>query len=141
MVTDSSIAYFIAMFIVFVIATSFSIGWAKADGIKPITDKFELGYIEDLEVKEKVKPEVAVVVKELDEVEELKRKVQIAKLKRELAELEKPVFNNDLFNDCVDILAGLGVPKRKAKAEAQVIFEKYPDIKDHNDFIERYGKK
>ena len=47
MVTDSHIAHFIAMFIVFVVACSFSIGWAKTDGIKPISDKFELGYIEE----------------------------------------------------------------------------------------------
>ena len=45
MVTDSHVAHYIAMFIVFVVAISFSIGWAKADGIKPITDKFELGYL------------------------------------------------------------------------------------------------
>ena len=74
MVTDSQTAYFIAMFIVFVFALSFSIGWAKADGIKPISDKFELGYIEDVLP---VTPVQAQVVEEYDELKDLKDRLKL----------------------------------------------------------------
>ena len=87
MVTDSEVAYFIAMFIVFVLAVSFSIGWAKADGIKPLSDKFELGYIEDVSPETPVEIQVA---DEYDELKDLERQVKIAKLKKQLQDLNKP---------------------------------------------------
>jgi len=149
MVTDSQVAYFIAMFIVFVVACSFSIGWAKADGIKPFTDKFELGYIEDSPVEQNV---LEPVVEEYDELKDLERKVKIAKLKKQLHDINnpKPSVKPDkkskpskpaIFDDCVSALAGLGTPARKAKAEAQVIFEKNPNIKTVQEFITEYGKR
>ena len=149
MVTDSQVAYFIAMFIVFVVACSFSIGWAKADGIKPFTDKFELGYIEDSPIEQNV---LEPVVEEYDELKDLERKVKIAKLKKQLYDINnpKPSVKPDkkskpskpaIFDDCVSALAGLGTPARKAKAEAQVIFEKNPNIKTVQEFITEYGKR
>lgn len=150
MVTDSQIAYFIAMFIVFVFALSFSIGWAKADGIKPISDKFELGYIE-----EDVLPAIPVqaqVVEEYDELKDLKRQVEIAKLRQQLHDLNNPNpptkptqkpkrTKPAIFDDCVSALTGLGTPARKAKAEAQNIFDRNPNIKTVQDFITEYGKR
>lgn len=149
MVTDSQVAYFIAMFIVFVVACSFSIGWAKADGIKPFTDKFELGYIEDSPVEQNV---LEPVVEEYDELKDLERKVKIAKLKKQLHDINnpKPSVKPDkkskpskpaVFDDCISALTGLGTPARKAKAEAQVIFEKNPNIKTVQEFITEYGKR
>ena len=149
MVTDSQVAYFIAMFIVFVVACSFSIGWTKADGIKPFTDKFELGYIEDSPIEQNV---LEPVVEEYDELKDLERKVKIAKLKKQLYDINnpKPSVKPDkkskpskpaIFDDCVSALAGLGTPARKAKAEAQVIFEKNPNIKTVQEFITEYGKR
>lgn len=150
MVTDSQTAYFIAMFIVFVFALSFSIGWAKADGIKPISDKFELGYIEEDVLP--VTPVQAQVVEEYDELKDLKRQVEIAKLKQQLHDLNNPKppikptqrpksTKPAIFDDCVSALVGLGTPTRKAKAEAQIIFDKNPDIKTVQDFITEYGKR
>ena len=150
MVTDSQTAYFIAMFIVFVFALSFSIGWAKADGIKPISDKFELGYIEEDVLP--VTPVQAQIVEEYDELKDLKRQVEIAKLKQQLHDLDNPKppikptqrpkpTKPAIFDDCVSALAGLGTPTRKAKAEAQIIFDKNPDIKTVQDFITEYGKR
>jgi len=150
MVTDSEVAYFIAMFIVFVVACSFSIGWAKADGIKPISDKFELGYIE-----EDVLPEIPVqaqIVEEYDELEDLKRQVEIAKLKQQLHDLNNPkppikptkkpkTTKPAIFDDCVNALVTLGTPARKAKAETQIIFDTNPNIKTVQDFITEYGKR
>lgn len=150
MVTDSQTAYFIAMFIVFVFALSFSIGWAKADGIKPISDKFELGYIEEDVLP--VTPVQAQVVEEYDELKDLKRQVEIAKLKQQLHDLNNPKppikpaqrpkpTKPAIFDDCVSALVGLGTPTRKAKAEAQIIFDKNPNIKTVQDFITEYGKR
>lgn len=151
MVTDSQVAYYISMFIIFVVATSFSIGWAKADGIKPITDKFDLGYIEDrpLEVLEPIKPTIKVKqVEEYDELKDLERQVKIAKLKKQLHDLNNPESPKEskpskspIFDDCVSALTALGSPARKAKAEAQVIFDRNPNIKTVQEFITEYGKR
>ena len=150
MVTDSQTAYFIAMFIVFVFALSFSIGWAKADGIKPISDKFELGYIEEDVLP--VTPVQAQIVEEYDELKDLKRQVEIAKLKQQLHDLNNPKppikptqkpkpTKPAIFDDCVDALVVLGTPARKAKAEVQNIFDRNPNIKTVQDFITEYGKR
>ena len=150
MVTDSEVAYFIAMFIVFVFAVSFSIGWAKADGVKPISDKFELGYIE--EDAPSVMPVQTQVVEEYDELKDLKRQVEIAKLKQQLHDLNNPKppikptqkpkpTKPAIFDDCVDALVALGTPARKAKAEVQNIFDRNPNIKTVQDFITEYGKR
>jgi hypothetical protein len=154
MVTDSHVAHYIAMFIVFVVAISFSIGWAKADGIKPITDKFELGYIEDYPVEQT--GVVTPVAEEYDELKDLKRQVEIAKLKQQLNDLNNPPAPKQpakkstkqqkpskppIFDDCVSALVALGVPARKAKAEAQIIFDRNPNIKTVQDFITEYGKR
>ncbi len=150
MVTDSEVAYFIAMFIVFVVACSFSIGWAKADGIKPISDKFELGYIEE-DVLQEI-PVQAQIVEEYDELEDLKRQVEIAKLKQQLHDLNNPkppikptqkpkTTKPAIFDDCVSALVTLGTPARKAKAETQIIFDTNPNIKTVQDFITEYGKR
>ena len=152
MVTDSHVAHYIAMFIVFVVAVSFSIGWAKADGIKPISDKFDLGYIEDYPVEQT--GVVTAVVEEYDELKDLERKVKIAKLKKQLDDLNnppppkkppiKPVkkpSKPSVFDDCVSALIGLGTPARKAKAESQNIFDRNPNIKTVQEFITEYGKR
>ena len=150
MVTDSEVAYFIAMFIVFVFAVSFSIGWAKADGVKPISDKFELGYID--EDAPSVMPVQTQVVEEYDELKDLKRQVEIAKLKQQLHDLNNPKppikptqkpkpTKPAIFDDCVDALVALGTPARKAKAEVQNIFDRNPNIKTVQDFITEYGKR
>jgi len=150
MVTDSHVAHYIAMFIVFVVAISFSIGWAKADGIKPISDKFELGYIEEDILP--VSPVEIEVVDEYDELKDLKRQVEIAKLKQQLHDLNNPKppikptqrpkpTKPAVFDDCVSALIGLGTPARKAKAEAQNIFDRNPNIKTVQEFITEYGKR
>lgn len=150
MVTDSQVAYFIAMFIVFVVACSFSIGWAKTDGIKPFSDKFELGYIEEDVLP--TSPVEVQVIDEYDELKDLERQVKIAKLKKQLHDINNPKPSAKpakrskpskpaIFDDCVSALTGLGTPARKAKAEAEVIFERNPNIKTVQEFITEYGKR
>jgi hypothetical protein len=150
MVTDSQIAHYIAMFIVFVMATSFSIGCYKKEGIKPLSDKFELGYIEDSPIQY-VTPQ-----EPYNELEELKREVEIAKLKKQLQELNnpKPIKTKpkvvksevkktqpDIFDDCISALVSLGTPVRKAKADVQNVFDQNPNIKTVQQFITEYGKR
>ena len=86
MVTDSQIAHYIAMFMIFVMAISFSIGCYKRDGIKPFTDKFELGYIEDTLP---MSPSYVQVVDEYDELKDLERQVKIAKLKKQADKMKR----------------------------------------------------
>jgi len=154
MVTDSYIAHFFAMFVVFCFAISFSIGWAKADGIKPLSDKFELGYIEDYAPQHNP----TVVVNDYDELKDLERQVKIAKLKKQLQDLNEPPEPKQtkkkvpkqqpkqpskpaIFDDCVSALIGLGTPARKAKVEVQNIFDRNPNIKTVQEFITEYGKR
>ena len=118
------------------IAINFFVGLFSPDA-KPLSDRFELGYIDDNDSNDKVE----VAIEEKDELQELRRQVEIAKLKKQLSELEEPSFDKALFNDCVDALTGLGTPARKAKAEAQTIFEKNPNIKTVQEFITEYGKR
>ena len=150
MVTDSPVAYYLSMLIIFIIATSFSIAWAKADGTKPISDRFELGYVEDYPVEQNYLE--AVIVDEYDELKDLKRQVEIAKLKQQLHDLNNPKppikpterpkpTKPAIFDDCISALVGLGTPTRKAKAEAQIIFDKNPNIKTVQEFITEYGKR
>lgn len=153
MVTDSQIAHYIAMFIVFVMATSFSIGCYKKEGIKPLSDKFELGYIEDIQPQWTASAEIK---EPYNELEELKREVEIAKLKKQLQELNnpKPIKTKpkvvksevkktqpDIFDDCISALVSLGTPARKAKADVQNVFDQNPNIKTVQQFITEYGKR
>jgi hypothetical protein len=152
MVTDSQIAHYIAMFIVFVMATSFSIGCYKKEGIKLLSDKFELGYIEDIQPQWTASAEIK---EPYNELEELEKAVKIAKLKKQLKELHEPTptrapvkqvvqkedKDNLLFTDCKDALVGLGVPARKAKADVQNVFDQNPNIKTVQQFITEYGKR
>ncbi len=119
-----------------------------------LSNNFDLGYVRDDEVFEEPQ-EVQIVVEEKDELKELKRQVEIAKLRKELVELKarqvhapnsknKPKNQSDvnpILQDCTDALIALGVPKRKAKAEAQNIFQKNPNIKTVQEFITEYGKR
>tara|TARA_R100000951_G_scaffold116109_1_gene126577 strand:+ start:1191 stop:1613 length:423 start_codon:yes stop_codon:yes gene_type:complete len=118
------------------IAINFFVGLFSPEA-KPLSDRFELGYIDDNDSNDKVE----VAIEEKDELQELRRQVEIAKLKKQLSELEEPSFDKVLFKDCVDALTGLGTPARKAKAEAQTIFEKNPNIKTVQEFITEYGKR
>jgi len=135
--TSQTIANYIVTLFVLVLTGYFVYGY-HSKNVEPLDfsniDNFDLGYIRDEQ------PQVVVDV-EYDELKELKRKVEIAKLKKQLSELEEPSFDKVLFKDCVDALTGLGTPARKAKAEAQSIFEKNPNIKTVQEFITEYGKR
>ena len=135
------------MFIVFVFAVSFSIGWAKTDGTKPFTDKFELGYIEDYPVEQT--DTVTPVSENYDELKALKREVEIAKLRKQLVELKarqvhapnsknKPkdqVDVNPIIKDCIDALVSMGEKKSVARATVNKYFASNPNTKTVEEFI------
>ena len=121
--------------VLFICSMIYGILNKNVEPLKPFSDNFDLGYIKDDVVN------AVVVAEPFDEVKELKKQVEILKLKKQLAELQKSTFDNELFNDCVDTLVGLGTPARKAKAEVQGIFNKAPNIKTVQEFITEYGKR
>jgi len=79
-----------------------------------ISDRFDIGYIDEPEVKE---------VKEV--------KVKVVKEEKKI---------NPILQDCTDTLIALGVPKRKAKAQADNILQN-TNIKTVQEFITEYGKR
>jgi len=111
-------------------------------------DKFDIGYIRDDEPN---LPHVSIQLdNDQDELKKLKRQVEIQKLKRQLdqfksepakSKLKHKKLNEGLTRDCEDVLVSLGVHKRKAKAEVEIILENNPDIKTPQEFITEYGKK
>lgn len=94
------------------------------DSIK-FSDKFEIGYIDEPTQSQVNKPKP-------------KPKPKAKQVKVDVSVKEEV---NPIFNDCRDVLVSLGVPKRKAKAEVEVIFERNPNIKTVQEFITEYGKK
>lgn len=131
------------------IAINFFLGLFSPEA-RPLSDRFELGYIDNNDSNNKVE----VAMEEKDELQELRRQVEITKLRKELVELKarqvhapnsknKPKDQSDvnpILQDCTDALIALGVPKRKAKAEADSILEN-SNIKTVQDFITEYGKR
>jgi|TARA_B100000085_G_scaffold25869_1_gene21641 hypothetical protein len=149
--TSQTIANYMVTLFVLVLTIYFIYGY-HSKNVEPHDfsniDNFDLGYIRDEQ------PQVVVDV-EYDELKDLERKVKIAKLKKQLNDLNSPKPKPEttkttkqskaskpaIFDDCVSALVGLGSPVRKAKAEAQVIFEKNPNIKTVQEFITEYGKQ
>ena len=85
-----------------------------------ISDNFEIGYIQEPEPQ----PQQVVV-----------------KVVKEQKVAKQEEVKNPILNDCKDALISLGVPKRKAKAEVEIIFDRNPNIKTVQEFITEYGKR
>ena len=136
--TTSFIAQLVSVFCVVWVCYNIVFGIKNPDKCKPaLSDNFQLGYVESSESPAVVNVEV----KELDELQKLKRQVEMAKLKKQLAELEQDDdIDNALLKDCIDTLVSLGTPKRKATAEAKEILKSY-NIKNVQEFITEYGKR
>lgn len=102
---------------------------------KPVSyqDNFELGYIDN------PKTTATMVIEPEDELKKLKRQVEMAKLRKQLAELEEPSVDNSFLNDCVDTLVGLGTPRNQATKKAKEILQN-ANVKTVQEFITEYGK-
>ena len=102
-------------------------------------DKIQLGYIDE------VTPSVEIT--DGDELSQLKKQVEILKLRKQLEQLKdecsSPTNNptKKLMADCTEALVSLGVPKRKARAEADVVMQSNSNIKTVKEFITEYGKR
>ena len=92
--------------------------------VEPIrfSDKFEIGYIRDVADPEDEIVTAAVVTEAVVKPEPVKKQ-------------ESPILQ-----DCVDFLVVMGVPKRKAKAQASQLIEDN-NITTVEDFIKEYTKK
>jgi hypothetical protein len=92
--------------------------------VEPIrfSDKFDIGYIRDVADPEDEIVTAAVVTEAVVKPEPVKKE-------------ESPILQ-----DCVDFLVVMGVPKRKAKAQAKQLVEDN-DITTVEDFIKEYTKK
>lgn len=135
--TTSFIAQLVSMSCAVWICYNIVFGIKNPDKCKStLSDNFQLGYVESPESP----PVVNVEIKEVDELQKLKRQVEMAKLKKQLAELEENDIDNSLLQDCIDTLVSLGTPKRKATAEAKQIL-KSSNIKTVQEFITEYGKR
>ncbi len=158
---DGETAFFLGSFVAYllgvIVIVSFIYGMLNKN-VKPLTfsDEIEIGIIKDKpapiqKTRSVPRPQpiaTQVVNVEEDELKVLKRKVEIAKLKKQLHDLNNPKPPKEskpskppIFNDCVSALTTLGSPVRKAKAEAQNIFDRNPNIKTVQEFITEYGKR
>ena len=99
-------------------------------------DKIPLGYIDD------VAPPPLPQVNE-DELYQLKKQVEILKLKKQLAELRDECSSPEtgtakrLMQDCIKALVSLGEKKASATSKAKHIFHQYPDLKTVDEFINK----
>lgn len=130
---------FIAMSVVIFIISSLFYGIFN-ENVKPIRfkDKLDIGYI-----SEPVRPiePITIIIKEKKNVDKQKPKTTIASSTRSHSvDIPNPP-DSKLLIDCIDFLALMGIPKRKAKAEAEIIFERNSNIKTAQDFINIYTRK
>jgi len=143
-----TIAQLILFSLVIIFTVSFLVGVFNKNA-KPlnISNKFDLGYIDDVKPSTVARPSVAA---KDDELESLKKQIEIARLRKQLSSLQnssklnvKPEKQkiNPLLDDCCSVLVSLGVPKRKARAEAEIVLQSSPSIKTVQDFITEYGKR
>jgi len=114
--------------------------------VKPIkfSENFDLGYVRDDEPSQTFRGAV-----EEDELEALKREVEIAKLKKQLVELKarqvhvpnsknKPKDQSDvnpIIKDCIDALVSMGEKKSVARATVKKYFVNNPNTKTVEEFI------
>ena len=114
--------------------------------VKPIkfSDKFDLGYVRKDEPSQTFKGII-----EEDELETLKKEVEIAKLRKQLVELKarqvhapnsknKPkdqVDVNPIIKDCIDALVSMGEKKSVARATVNKYFASNPNTKTVEEFI------
>lgn len=142
-----SIAQLILFSLVIIFTVSFLVGVFNKNA-KPlnISNKFDLGYIDDVKPSTVARPSVAT---KDDELKVLKREVEIAKLRKQLVELKarqvhapnsknKPkdqVDVNPIVKDCIDALVSMGEKKSVARATVNKYFASNPNTKTVEEFI------
>lgn len=143
-----------AIAVFFGICFCFGLFFGDKANIKPLSipDKIDIGYISDLPSKNKNKSN--------EEINELKHRVQLLKLKKQLSDLEQenaidnitktstrkvnpPTQNIDpkLFEDCTKTLIALGEKKSSAKKIVFDYLSENKNIKTVEEFILGVFKK
>jgi hypothetical protein len=142
-----SIAQLILFSLVIIFIVSFLVGVFNKNA-KPlnISNKFDLGYIDDVKPSTVVRHSAAT---KDDELESLKKQIEIAKLRKELVKLKarqvhatnsknKPkdqVDVNPIIKDCIDALVSMGEKKSVARATVNKYFASNPNTKTVEEFI------
>lgn len=99
-------------------------------------DKIALGYIDD------VAPPALPQVDE-DELSQLKKQVEILKLKKQLEQLKDECSSPEtdpkkkLMKDCTDALVSLGEKKASATNKVKHVFHHCPDLKTVDEFLNK----
>lgn len=144
-----TIAQLILFSLVIIFTVSFLVGVFNKNA-KPlnISNKFDLGYIDEVQAPACNTISPSPLTSEENEIKALKKQIEIARLKNQLAGLQdRPPQKtnnpkvNPLFEDCYAALVSLGTPKRKAKADVEIVLQSNPSIKTVQEFITEYGKR
>jgi|TARA_R110000737_G_scaffold337350_1_gene357523 polyhydroxyalkanoate synthesis regulator phasin len=104
-------------------------------------DKIQIGYIDDVQPVNIQTVEVNPVND--DELHQLKKQVELLKLRKQLQQLKNecsPSVTNvtkNLMQECIDSLVSLGEKRTSAKSKVKDIFNNYPDLKTVDEFIKR----
>ena len=105
-------------------------------------DKIELGYIDDV-VPPPLPQSVNMEVVDEDELSQLKKQVEILKLKKQLEQLRDECSSPEtgskkkLMQDCTDALVSLGEKKVDATNKVKHIFHHCPDLKTVDEFLNK----
>ena len=118
---NNALTEFLTFVFTFSLALTFIVGLIYgiiSDKVEPLrfSDKFDIGYIRDEEPEHQIQAVVTTTV-----------------------EKPKPPVN-PILQDCADFLMVMGVPSRKARAEAEILLQN-KNIKTVQDFIKEYTKK
>jgi len=129
--TTAWLAQLISLGFIIYIGWNVAYGTRNPDKVRPvsISDNYDIGYV-------KSTPQYTVE----DELKKLERQVKMAKLRKELAELEEPDVDNSLLCDCVDTLVALGNTKSEAQKAAKQILQT-SNVTTVQEFLREYGKR
>lgn len=84
--------------------------------------------------------ELARIDDDYDELADLKRQVEIMKLKQQLAgydEPAKPTVDNSLAQDCISALVSMGEKKSAARSKVHKFLQQNPNVKSVSEFISK----
>lgn len=133
--TTAWLAQIISLGFIVFIGWNVAYGVKNPDSVKPITvsDNYDMGYVRST-------PQYTVKVEPEDELKKLERQVKMAKLRKQLAELEEPSVDNSLLRDCVDTLVTLGNTQSEAQKAAKQILQT-SNVTTVQEFLKEYGKR
>ena len=98
----------------------------------------EEGGVEAAKIPEHI--ELARIDDDYDELSDLKRQLEIKKLRQQLTEYDEPTktaMNDSLAQDCILALVSLGEKKSVARSKVHKVLQQNPNIKSVSEFISK----